>query len=283
MSMQSTPYSYPANPAGQTKRWSFGCLFTLLILLLVSLLTGLIELHTYYTYQTYQQGSCIINSGTTTYHSTKSGSYYTADFQYTVQTNNGQQADSSGYSAPYQQDFSTQDEAQQVVDSYNVGQVYSCMYNPTNPTHAALVFRSYTINDFILNALLVSFGFFFGFGFLWLIFFYGFYRPLCLINRGVLSEGKVIENFTRRGKNGTRYYSRIIFSPLGDPSQYYKVETQGTYSIDSLQPVCYDPKNPKNAKYGNRPGGGGATFSLLVVIIGVLVTGIILASIWYGV
>lgn len=276
--MHSTPYSYPT-PIRRTRR-SFGWLFSTLLVLLLSALTGLIQLHTYYTYQTYQQGSCTVTNGTTEYHSSKSGSYYTADLQYTVQANNGQQADTSGYSAPYQEQFSTQEEAQQVVNSYNVGQIYACMYNPADPSHAALVFQGYTFNNFVTDALITGFSFFFGFGFLWLLFYYGFYQQMRLIRHGVLSEGRVIEHFTRRSKNRTIAYSRIVFSPLGDPTQTYKVEAKGTYTIDSLQPICYDPKNPKNAKYGERPGGGNAAFTFSIVFIGVLVTGFILLSIW---
>ena len=279
--MQSTPYSYPV-PIRPARR-SFGCLFTILLLLLVSLLTGLIQLHTYSTYQTYKQGSCVINSGTTTYHSTKNSHYYTADFQYTVQANNGQQADASGYDAPYHEEFNSQYDAQQVVDTYNVGEVYACWYNPANPSHAALVYRGYTINNLITDSLLTSFVSFFGFGLLWWIFQYGFYRQICLMNRGLLTDGRVIEQFTRRGKNGTRHYSRILFYPFDDPSQSYKVVASGTYPIDSPQPVCYDPKNPKNAKFGDRPRGGTATISLFGVIVGILIAGGILLSIWNGV
>ncbi|HYK86434.1 MAG TPA: DUF3592 domain-containing protein [Ktedonobacteraceae bacterium] len=281
--MQSSPYSYPANPIGQTKRVSAGCLFTILFLLLVSLLTGLIQLHTYSTYQTYQQGSCVVNYGTTTYHSTKNSHYYTADFQYTVQTNNGQQVDASGYDAPYHTEFNSQYDAQQVVDSYNVGEVYACWYNPANPSHAVLVYRGYTINNLLTDFFLTSGGFFLGFGFLWWIFQYGFYRQVCLMTRGVLAQGQVSEHFTRRSKNGTRHYSRILFYSFDNPIQPYKVEASGTYPIGSPQPVCYDPKNPKNAKFGDRPRGGTATISLLGVIVGILIVVFILQGIWNGV
>lgn len=279
MNTQNTPYSYPVRRARQS---SFGWLPISLLLLLLSLLTGLVQLHTFYIYQTYQQGQCAITYGTTEYHSSKSGSYYTPDFQYTVSTKDGQQVDTGGYDAPYQQHY-TQDEAQQVVNSYTVGQTYDCWYNPANPMHAVLVYRGYTIGNFISQYIGTTLGYLLGYGFLWYLFYYVFYRQLCLMRRGVLTEGQVVENFERRTRYGKRTYSRIFFSPLGDPSQSYKVEKQGAYMVGSLQPVCYDPVNPDNAQYGGRPGGCLAMASLLGFIVGALIAAAFLLSIWYGV
>jgi Protein of unknown function (DUF3592) len=135
MSTQNRRYSYPNK----------GCLFTFLLLLLFSLLTGLVQLHTFFTYQTYQQGRCAITSGTVEYHKSKSSKYYTPDFQYTVFTKDGQQVNTGGYDAPYQEHYDIYQDAQQVVNSYTLGQAYNCWYNPADPTHAVLVFRGYTI------------------------------------------------------------------------------------------------------------------------------------------
>jgi hypothetical protein len=280
MSIQNEPYTYPV---GQARQPYLVGLVTFLLVPLLAVPTGLIQFHTYYTYQTYQQGRCTIISGTTEYHSSKSGSYYTPDLEYTVTTNDGQQVETSGYDAPYQQHYYAQDDAQQVVNSYNTGQTYSCWYNPADPIHAVLVFRGYNVNDLLGDYILTSLEFFVGFSFLWYLLYYVFYRQLCLIRRGVLTEGKVVENFERRTKSGTKTYSRIFFSPVDDPSQSYKVETQGAYMVGSSQQVCYDPLNPKNAKYGDRPSGGCATTALIGFIVGTLIAGLILLGIWYGV
>lgn len=272
MRTQNTPYFSP----------KMGCLFTFLLLLLLSLLTGLVQIHTYLTYQTYQQGSCTITSGKTEYHSSKNSHYYTSDFQYTVSTKDGQQVDTGGYEAPYTPHYYTEQEAQQVVDSYTVGQAYDCWYNPADPTHAVLVFRGYTINNFIIDYLLMSFGCLIGFGILWWLFYYVFYRQFCLLRRGVLTQGRVVENFERRTRSGRRTYSRIFFSPLDKPFQSYKIEKAGAYMVNSLQPVCYDPVNPKNARNDGRPGGCLVTTYLAVVIVGILIGSGILLVIWYG-
>lgn len=282
-SQPSPPHLQYAYTVGQARRPYRVGLLTFLLVPLLALPTGLIQFHTYATYQTYQQGLCTIISGTTDYHSSKSGSYYTPDFQYTVSTKDGQQVDASGYDAPDQQHYDTQGEAQAVVDSYNVGQPYTCWYNPADPTHAVLVFRGYDTNNLITDYILTSLEFFSGFAFLWYLLYYIFYRQLCLMRRGVLTEGKVVEHFERRSRYGTKTYSRIFFAPVDDPSLSYKVETQGEYVVGSQQPVCYDPLNPKNARYGDRPSGGSATTALIGFIVGVLIGAAVLYGIWYGV
>ncbi|HET7639871.1 MAG TPA: DUF3592 domain-containing protein [Ktedonobacteraceae bacterium] len=273
MRTQNTPYSSPMR----------GRFFTFLLLLPLSLLTGLVQIHTYLTYQTYQQGRCTITSGNTEYHSSKNSHYYTSEFRYTVLTKDGQQVDASGYKAPYTPHYHTYQEARQVVDSYTVGQTYDCWYNPADPTHAALVFRGYTINDFTGDYLLTSFLYLIGYSILWWLFYYVFYRNLCLLRRGVLTQGRVVGHSVRRSRSGQRTYSRISFSPFQPymPYQFYQVETAGAYMINSPQPVCYDPVNPRNARYGGRPGGCLVTTYLAVVIIGILIASGALLVLWY--
>lgn len=279
MNIQKMPFSYAVGP---TRRPYLVGLFTFSLVPLFALFTGLIQLHTYFTYQTYQQGQCTITYGTTVYHSTKSGHYYTPDLQYIVSTRDGQQVTTEGYDAPRQQEFDTQNEAQQVVDSYNVGHAYPCWYNPAYPLRAVLVFRGYTMDTFTVDYVLTSLGFLLGYSVLWYLLYYIFYRQRCLMRRGVLIDGKVVENFERRSRYGRKTYSRIFFSPLDEPLQSYKVVTQGAYMVGSSQPLCYDPINPKNAQYGDRPRGGRAVAALVGFLIGVLIVAITLLTIWYG-
>lgn len=282
MSMQETPYTYPDMYPVQKRRPYRVGIFAFLLVPLLALATGLIQFHLYDVYQTYQQGFCTIESGTTEYHSSKSGSYYTADFQYTVHTQDGQLAEASGYDAPYNMHYDTEQEAQQRVNNYNVGQLYSCRYNPADPTHAVLVYYGYNnltlISDYI-GTVLVSF---MGYIFLWFLLYYTFYRQLCLMRRGVVTRGRVASTFQRNTRSGRKTYSRVLFSPVDDPSQTYKLEIPGEYTVGMLHPVCYDPLNPKNRQSGERPHGGCATFALIGFIVSALLTALILLGVWFG-
>jgi hypothetical protein len=195
----------------------------------------------------------------------------------------GKQVDASGYDAPDQQQYDTQGEAQAVVDSYNVGQHYPCWYNPAAPTHAVLVFRGYNTNNLINDYIGTSVEFLAGFAFLWYLLYYIFYRQRCLMRRGVVTEGKVVEHFEHWTRSGTKTYSRIFFAPVDELSRSYKVETPGEFEVGSPLPVCYNPLNPKNAEYGDRPSGDEARTALIAFILGVLVVAAVLLGIWYGV
>ncbi len=282
MNMQETPYLYPGmHPTRKRRPYLVGIL-TFLFVPLLSLATGLIQFHLYTVYQTYKQGFCTIEYGTTDYHSTKSGSYYTPDLQYTVHTSDGQQAEASGYDAPSNAEYDTQEEAQAVVDSYTVGQTYSCWYNPADPTHAVLVYYGYSIATLVGNYIGTVFLSFMGYLFLWFLLYYTFYRQLCLIRRGVLTQGKVVSTFQRNTRSGRKTYSRVVFSPLDDPSRTYKLDIAGDYPIGSPQTVCYDPRNPKNVQSDDRPRGGCAAFALIGFVVGTLLMAAILLGVWYS-
>ena len=116
---------------------------------------GLINLHTYFVYQTYQQGACTIEGETIQTKPQKGNENYSFPrFTYTVRTKSGQQAQIiDGYDggpSDDQQRFLTQDEAQQVINGYQVGQSYSCWYNPGNPSHAVLVLNDYSLTNLLI-------------------------------------------------------------------------------------------------------------------------------------
>lgn len=275
MSIQNIPSSHPVRRPG---RRFFGLLVTILLLML-SLLTALTVFHEPFTYQTYQQGSCAILSGDIETQSTKSGTTYTPVFEYILQTRDGQQVDTFNHYTAYH----TQEEAQQAIDRYGVGQTYPCWYNPTHLTRSTLIFPSLKADAYIGVYIMASLGYFLAFAILWLLFYYGFYRQRCLIRRGILTQGRVVEHLKRQTRSGTHIYSRILFAPLDDPSHTYKVQRQGQYSIGSLQPVCYDPLNPKNARYGGRPNGGSVIGFLFVVIVGIMFVATIVLIEWNSV
>jgi hypothetical protein len=235
---------------------------------------------------TYQQGRCTITSATTKEYGggglSKSKIFYTADFQYTVSTKDGQHVDTSGPAGIDDYHYSDYQDAQQVVNSYTVGRVYNCWYNPAGPAHAVLDFRGYNIYSYIFDYLGTSFLYLVGFCFLWL-FYHNFYIYFCLRHRGVLTQGWVVEHFVRRTSSRRRTYSRIFYSPLDAPLQSYQIERAGAYMVNSPQPVCYDPANPKIAQYGGRPGGCLMIAYLAAVILGILIALGVLLGIWFGV
>lgn len=280
MNLQQAP---SARAIGRTRQPYRVGLFTFLLVFPLALLSGLIRLHTYYVYQTYQQGQCTILSGTTDYYSTRDSQYYTADLQYIVSTKDGQQVTTDGYDGPYTSQFDTQDEAQQIVDSYQVGQSYPCWYNPAAPYHAVLIFRGYNTNDFFIDYIETSLLYLLGYSFLWLLLYYVFYRQLCLIRRGVLTQGTVVENVVRRTRRGKTTTSRIAFSPRDDPSRSYKIMKAGAFNIGHPMTVCYDPLNPKNAKQGDRPGWKGTITALAIACVGILIAGGAFLIIWFAV
>jgi Protein of unknown function (DUF3592) len=269
---------FSSHAVRQTKRRLFSWLAIIFLLLLFSMLTGLIALHPLFTYQTYEQGSCSILSGDVKQESTKNGSYYyyIPVFEYTLQTKDGQQVDTFKQYASY----TSQEEAQQVVNHYNVGQTYQCWYNPAHPTRSELVLPKLMVDDYKATYIGTSIGFFLVYTFLWSLFYYGVYRQRCLMRRGVLTEGRVVEHFVVRTKSGLNTHSRIVFSPLDDSSHSYKVAKVGEYEVGSLQPVCYDPLNPRNARYGGRPNGTSAIGFMFVVIVGIMVLGTTLIIVW---
>jgi len=67
------------------------------------------------------------------------------------------------------------------------------------------------------------------------------------------------------------------------PPSPNNVETPIKFEVGTPLTVCYDPLNPKNAEYGDRPSGDEARTALIAFILGVLVIAAVLLSIWYGV
>lgn len=169
-----------------------------------------------------------------------------------------------------------------MVDSYTVGQTYSCWYNPADPTHAVLVYYGYSIATLVGYYSLTIFLSFMGYLFLWFLLYYTFYRQLCLIRRGVQTQGKVVSTFQRNTQSEKKTYSRIVFSPQDDPSRTYELDIAGDYPIGSPQTVCYDPRNPKNVQSGKRPGGGCASLALIGFVFGTLLMAAILLGVWYS-
>ena len=274
--MQNTPYTYPTNQQSS----GLGCQAMLaigLMLLILAAIAGSTQFRPFFIYHTYQQGQCTILSGRVTSYSSKSHHYYKPSFEYTVQTTDGQQALSSGYDAPDQRTFSSSD-AHQVIYNYTVGTTYSCWYNPADPHHAVLVLRDYPITSLLGAFAGTTSIFFIGLAlFTWLL-YAGIYLPVLLMRRGALTQGQVTAQVKKRRKNRHITVSRIAFQPQGYPPREF--ETAGAYPVGSWQLVCYDPYNPTNVKFGERPSGCGPVFLMLLSVVVVVAALFILANIW---
>jgi Protein of unknown function (DUF3592). len=61
---------------------------------------------------------------------------YVPKFEFTLQTIDGKEHQTQGYSAGIS-DYA-QERAQEIIDQYVIGEVYPCWYNPSNPTQAVL-------------------------------------------------------------------------------------------------------------------------------------------------
>lgn len=255
--------------------------FIVLPLLLLSLgIGGILHFRAFFIYQSYQQGQCMIQSGhVQKYSQRKSGSYYTPEFTYSVRTVDAKQASASGYDAPDRQHFSSL-EAQKVVQSYTVGNTYTCWYNPSYPAHAALIYRGYALTSLLLNVASTTMISFTCLGLLAFILHYHVYFPILLMLRGVHTQGQVIGHLRKRSKGKSTAYSRILFQSHSFPYVRQEIEAKGEYPLNSWQPICYDPYHLKNAKQGGRPTGCGPALVFLLCLAAILAGDFLLLPLW---
>lgn len=239
-----------------------------LMLFAIAALAGTATFHSFFVYQGYQQGSCTIQSGTVQFHQAKGGGYYTPSFAYVVQPKDGQHVLTSGYDAPSSTQFSSSNEAQQVVEHYTVGRTYPCWYDPADPTHAPLVFHGYSLNEAIVLYISET-----PILFVTLILFFVpcyslVYLPFRLMIKGVRTQGQVTEHFMKSlyskqsGKMVDHPYSLIVFHLQSDPSRSQYLEESGTLPIGSEVLVMYDPSNLKKAQLGGGALGCRFAFGL---------------------
>ena len=133
---------------GPTSFIVFGVLFVLISAVLLAA-----SMNEYSQLQRYQTGKCTItakqllqqevtqtqvqtiNGHTTT--TTITMQEYRPNFQFTVQTTDGQSFSAQGYDA-FSSTTSDRTSQQAIVDQYTVGATYPCWYNPVNPSQAVL-------------------------------------------------------------------------------------------------------------------------------------------------
>jgi hypothetical protein len=139
----------------------FGGIGGLCLLIGIVLLT--LAIRSIQEQQRYLAGHCTITSKQLLEQlpngSTNKTPMYAPHFEFTVQTADGRHYTASGYdgSDTY---TSGQESQQAIVDSYTVGQTYTCWYNPSNPTQAVLA-RNPNWFLFLMSGILLSIGTFF--------------------------------------------------------------------------------------------------------------------------
>jgi Protein of unknown function (DUF3592) len=129
-------------------RWRVKVIVTLIALISVGLpLWGGITqswspVSDYFTVQSYHQGQCTILSKQlieSSYISQDTGDnvyQYVPDFTFLVQDASRKSYQAEGYGIDQNQ--AQQQDAQAILDSYQISGSYSCWYDPANPSHAVL-------------------------------------------------------------------------------------------------------------------------------------------------
>jgi hypothetical protein len=263
ISMQSAPS--PTPPRGGKRLGGIrndSCLSPLFVFLLTCSVVGLMQVHQILVYQSYQPGRCTILSGEIQ----RAKGRYFPSFAYLVRTQDGRTVQAGDYSASYLlMDLGNYSltESRQIVGSYAVGKVYTCWYNPAEPTHAALVWRGFSFSDLFGGLVLLAVLIFF----LWLglfaffsLLYSGIYQQVRLILLGEKTQGQSLGQFVR---SRAHRVTRLAFRSLHDPSQVGQVETNEPYPAGTWHVVTYDPGDLRNVKLGGRPLGCAMIFSLL--------------------
>src|SRR5258708_1046163 len=111
--------------------WAWWCIVFIFGLLVTSLL---IFLH-HSLVTKYQQVSCVLENTAVTTSSTKNGTSYFLDFTYTVVGKQGQQVANGEDNMGLEGSFSSQDDAQQALDRYQIGSTHPCWYSPLAYPH----------------------------------------------------------------------------------------------------------------------------------------------------
>ena len=213
------------------------------------------------TYNTYQQGLCTVTGKDVNevdakdkYGNITSRTYFPRLY-YDVQASNGVQVSGSGYDGPTAQGYAATENAQSIIDQYQVGQVVACWYNPAAPEKSYIVFYGFTRSD----SGSISFEVFFGIvAFLvplYLLFDWTVWRLFALQRRGVVMQGKVVEVQESRDRSGKIHYTSIIhFQAQEESARTRKIKLANTQlDIGTLLPICYDPFFPRYRRNGEWP------------------------------
>jgi len=233
----------------------------------------------YAYYQQFRRGTCTITDSEVTSQdvSSRYNSYtdYYAHFSYLVAVPGIRGIAAQGYDAPDHTNFSSADEAQNVVDQYPVGRVTACWYNQNNPTEAALVFHGYSLErawTTFLTALLVTGAF----DVLPILAWYDRVRLiLTLRERGRVTKGVVERRERNQTQTGVHTIAVISYTAISFENQHVKGKLHGPGYLRKKErvSVCYDPYRPHKALRGGRPTQASlVSWAVLALVLLVIIT-----------
>jgi hypothetical protein len=238
-------------------------------------------------YATYQQGSCTITGKKVQEHENKdkhgrvTSRSYSPIFLYKVHTAHDGLAYARGFDGPtsvHYPDFRT---AQEVADRYEIGQRTSCWYNPSNPSHAFIVFYDYLLSDAIITLGLSLLGFATFYIALYFLFDWTVWRLYALAKRGVLAQGMVLRHDVRRDKSKKYTMSVISFRAAEEAIKERSITVKKVLPIGSQVPVCYDPFYPRYRRYDGWPARSAYVLGAVGMGVSLIAAVIVMLFLWF--
>jgi hypothetical protein len=235
-------------------------------------------------YNAYQQGRCTLTDKQVQEYDSKdkfghiTSRSYAPVFSYEVQTANGRQAFASGFDGPSSVQYTDFADAQAITDRYAIDQTTPCWYNPSNPSHAFIVFYGYQSSD----ALATFFWNILGFGIfaiiVYLLFDWFVWRLYTLARRGVLTQGKVLRHEERRSRSRRYTVSIIGFHAAEEAAKERYITGNASLLIGNQVQVCYDPFYPHYRRLYDWPAmddyitrGAFVVLLLILALMGMLI------------
>ncbi|GHO44596.1 DUF3592 domain-containing protein [Ktedonospora formicarum] len=212
-------------------------------------------------YHSFIQGTCVITARHLQSDSQNSKRpIYKPIFTYTLTLPDGRQINTSGFDGPDTFVYSTQKLAQNVLDSYPLGQPINCWYDPAQPERALLVFQGYSSEQALSTFLFFLLAFMIFLPALAYLFEWQFWRYVALRIRGTLTRGIVVNRIEQR-KQGMTYNVYTILYRSEDQQGGVARHIQLTappierHSLPDLYNVfvCYDPRQPLYDRCGKYP------------------------------
>lgn len=246
--------------------WSW---LSVVALLSISITILLINVH-HALYKTYKRDLCLITHVGLSSWSDKHGTYYQPDLGYQVMQSNGGQVLASGDGSLGLASFSSQDDAQQEADQYQVNSTYSCWHSPIASPNTLLM-QPDEANSGSVGVLAWLFGsaallFLIGlFVILFLVYPWGLYT------RTVEAAGIVVEHQQHQSKNGTYMVSIIEYQTQTEPPLKCRTERRGQTPLHTQVNLCYDWLNPaKNARLRAKYTRSAMVISMIIGVFLIL-------------
>jgi hypothetical protein len=219
---------------------------------------------------TYQQSSCVIENTAVTASNTKDGTSYSIDFTYAVMDQQGQQVANREDNMGVERSYSSQDDAQQALDQYQIGSPHPCWYSPLAYPRVLLLKPDAESADFGWAAV-----WFFGTMVMLLLARWCILRwmvaPWRIFKYGVKASGTVVDHSVFKGWVTTIIeFQTHTEPPLKCRTKQLDLVLQSDIlrhvpRLHSKIPVSYDPLRPGNyAQIFLQPSRGGAVAAMLI-------------------